>query len=189
MLFRSGGGSVQAHPKMANPIQSEPAREPVPSALSREPPLPRAVDADTARVLGNVVRGDLRVGVQTEAFGRVTIQTSAQGGQLSAQLSLENAKESAALAAHLPSAEQRIVQQHGLNASVRLAGDFAGGAGSASTGRDQSGSGRRDPERYHDETATRPGGFEHNSSNEDRGVAPAVLGGVQLASSRLDVTV
>ena len=183
-----GGGSVQAHSNMANSTQSGPARE-LPNAPSRELPSPRVADADTARLLGSAMRGDLRVGVQTEAFGRVTIQTSAQGGQLSAQLSLENAKESAALAAHLPSAEQRIVQQHGLNASVRLAGDFAGGAGSAPTGRDQSGSGRRDPERYHDEIAMRPGGLEHGSLNEDRGVAPAVLGGVQLASSRLDVTV
>ena len=53
-----------------------------------------------------------------------------KGGQLlSAQLSLENPKEGATLAAHLPGVEQKIVQQHGLNASVRLAGGFDGTAG------------------------------------------------------------
>jgi hypothetical protein len=129
------------------------------------------------------------VGVQTEAFGRITIQTSAQGGQLSAQLSLENTKESAALAAHLPGVEQKIVEQHGLNASVRIVGGFDGGAGATSTGRDQSGSGQRDSERSHSESVTRPSGIEYPSSNESGGVAPAVLGSMHLASSRLDVTV
>ena len=105
------------------------------------------------------MRGDLRVGVQTEAFGRVTIQTNTQGGQLSAQLSLENAKEGATLAAHLPGVEQKIVQQHGLNASVRLVGGFDGGAGAGSMGRDQSGAGRREAERYRGDVAMRPGGY------------------------------
>lgn len=135
------------------------------------------------------MRGDLRVGVQTEAFGRVTIQTNAQGGQLSAQLSLENAKDSATLAAHLPGVEQKIVQQHGLNASVRLVGGFDGGAGAGSTGRDQSEAGRREAERYHNDVVMAPGGVERNSSNEGRGVETALLGSRYLASSRLDVTV
>ena len=129
------------------------------------------------------------MGVQTEAFGRVTIQTSAQGGQLSAQLSLENAKESAALAAHLPMVEQKIAQQHGLDASVRLVGGQDGGAGAGSTGRDQSGSGRRNPEPYHNEVMVRPGGIDQGSSSESRGVEPALLGGKYSVSSRLDVTV
>ena len=129
------------------------------------------------------------MGVQTEAFGRVTIQTSAQGGQLSAQLSLENAKESAALAAHLPMVEQKIAQQHGLNASVRLVGGHDGGTGAGSTGRNQSGSDRRDPQRYHNEAMARAGGIEQGFSSEGRGVEPALLGGKYSVSSKLDVTV
>jgi hypothetical protein len=135
------------------------------------------------------MRSDLRVGVQTEAFGRVTIQTNAQGGQLSAQLSLENAKESAALAAHLPGVEQKIVQQQGLNASIRLVSGFDGGAGAGSMGRDQSGSDRREPERYQTSVAMRQEGSGHDPSNEARGVETALLGRKYWVSSRLDVTV
>jgi hypothetical protein len=134
------------------------------------------------------MRGDLRVGVQTEAFGRVTIQTNNQGGQLSAQLSLENTKESATLAAHLPGVEQKIIQQHGLNASVRLVGGFDGGAGAGSMGREQAGSGRRDPEPYRQDVGTRTTGVEHEPPN-DRRIAEAALIGRYSAPTRLDVTV
>jgi hypothetical protein len=133
------------------------------------------------------MRSDIRVGVQTEAFGRVTIQTNAQGGQLSAQVLLENAKESATLAAHLPGVEEKIVQQHGLNASVRLVGGLDGGAGAGSMGRDQSGSGRRDPERYDNDVVMRLPNTRHESSN--RAVEPALLGSRYTVSSTLDVTV
>jgi hypothetical protein len=76
--------------------------------------------AGDARALRNALRGDLRVGVQTEAFGRVTIRTIADGQQLSAQLSLEDGKQSASLTAHLPGVEQKLTTQYGLHASVRI---------------------------------------------------------------------
>jgi hypothetical protein len=135
------------------------------------------------------MHGDLRVGVHTEAFGRVTIQTNAQGGQLSAQLSLENPKEGATLAAHLPGLEQKIVQEHGLNASVRLVNGLDAGAGAGSMGRGQSGSDRRNPDTYRNDALMRQGGTEQVSPNNDRGVEAALLGTRYLVSSRLDVTV
>jgi hypothetical protein len=135
------------------------------------------------------MRGDFRVGVQTEAFGRVTIQTIAQGGQLSAQLSLENAKEGAALAAHLPGVEQKIVQQHGLNASVRLVGGFDAGAGAGSMGREQSGSGQRNTNQYSNAVAMRSERVVNDSSNRSRGAEGMLLESRYLVSSRLDVTV
>jgi hypothetical protein len=135
------------------------------------------------------MRGDLRVGVQTEAFGRVTIQTNNQGGLVSAQLSLENTKDSATLAAHLPAVEQKIIQQHGLNASVRLVGGFDGGAGAGSMGREQGGSGRRDPEPYRHDVGTRPTGVDHEPPNDGRIAEAALIGSRYSVSSRLDVTV
>ena len=183
------GGSVHGHSASMNSTLLEPVRESTPNAQLKDVTSLRTADASTARLLGSAMRGDLRVGVQTEAFGRVTIQTNAQGGQLSAQLSLENAKESATLAAHLPGVEQKIVQQHGLNASVRLVGGFDGGAGAGSMGRDQSGSGRREPERHHTDVAMRSEGIGHASSNDGRGVETALLGRRYSVSSRLDVTV
>ena len=101
------GGSVHGHSASMNSTLLEPVRESTPNAQLKDVTSLRTADASTAGLLGSAMRGDLRVGVQTEAFGRVTIQTNAQGGQLSAQLSLENAKESATLAAHLPGVEQK----------------------------------------------------------------------------------
>jgi hypothetical protein len=183
------GDSLHGQPGPMNSTHLGPAHESVPSAQLKAPSSPAIEDSSAARLLGSTLRGDLRMGVQTEAFGRVTIQTSAQGGQLSAQLSLENAKESAVLAAHLPMVEQKIAQQHGLNASVRLVGGHDGGAGAGSTGRDQSGSDRKDPQRYHNKVMARPGGIDQGFSSEGRGVEPALLGGKYSVSSRLDVTV
>lgn len=147
--------------------------------------LPGNADLSAARLLGSATRGDLRLGVQTEAFGRVTIQTSAQSGQLSAQLSLENARDSAALAAHLPGVEQKIVEQHGLNASVRLVGNFDGGTGAGSMGREQSGSNQR----HTNATMVRSDRVVNSSSNESRRAEGMSLGRLHSVSSRLDVTV
>lgn len=184
----STSSSVHEHSVLMNSNHPESTRESSPGAQLNELASPRTEDV-SARLLGSAMRGDLRVGVHTEVFGRVTIQTNAQGGQLSAQLSLENPKESATLAAHLPGVEQRIVQQHGLNASVRLVSGFDGGAGGGSMGRDQSGAGRREPERYHSDIAGQPGDIERDFSNEGRGVETVLLGSQYLGSSRLDVTV
>lgn len=182
------GGMTHGHSALMNSSHLQSVRESTPNAQLKELAPPRDGEAAAARLLGSAMRGDLRVGVQTEAFGRVTIQTNAQGGQLSAQLSLENAKESATLAAHLPGVEQKIVQQHGLEASVRLAGAADGGAG-GSMGRGHSESGRRDPERYQNDVAVRREMVGHGSPSESRSVEATLLGSRYLVSSRLDVTV
>jgi hypothetical protein len=177
--------SLQGHPAVPNPDHSESIREAAPNTQLKEPTSARSADENAARLLGSAMRGDLRVGVQTEAFGHVTIQANSQGGQLSAQLSLENAKESAVLAAHLPAAEHRLIQQHGLTASVRLAGGFGGNA-SGFTGREQSGSNQRDSGPY---VAMRSGQIGHDSLDEGGGVEAAVMVSRHFVASRLDVTV
>ena len=188
LLGRMGpDGSMHEHGVLTNSNHPESIRESAPNAQLRDPTWPWTEDA-SARLVESAMRGDLRVGVHTEAFGRVTIQTNAQGGQLSAQLSLENPKESAALAAHLPGVEQKIVQEHGLNASVRLVGGSDGSTGAGSMGRDHSGGGP-ERERYRNDVATRPRDIEHDFSNESRGVEAAFIGTRYLGSSRLDVTV
>jgi hypothetical protein len=181
-------GVAHGHAALMNSSHLQPVRDSTPSAPLKDMAPPRDGEAAAARLLGSAMRGELRVGVQTEAFGRVTIQTNAQGGQLSAQVSLENAKESATLAAHLPGVEQKMIQQHGLDASVRLAGT-PDGAASGSMGRGHSESGRRDPERYQNDVAVRREMVGHGSPSESRAVETTLLGSRYLVSSRLDVTV
>lgn len=179
-----GTGPAPGHSVSTNSARVDSALESPHNTQFKAMTLPGNADVSAARLLGSAMRSDLRVGVQTEAFGRVTIQTSAQGGQLSAQLSLENAKDSAALAAHLPGVEQKIVQQHGLNASVRLVG-FNAGAGAGSMGREQSGSSQRNTNAF----MLRPDRVASDASNEGRGAEGTLLGSRYLVSSRLDVTV
>lgn len=178
-------GSLQGHSTVLNANHSESLREATTNTQFKDPGSVRPADENVARLLGGAMRGDLRVGVQTEAFGHVTIQANAQGGQLSAQLSLENAKESATLAAHLPIAEHRLTQQHGVTASVRLA-PGSGGAGGGFSGRDQSGSNRGDSGPY---GAGRLRQMEHNTSSEGRGVETALIVSRYFGTSKLDVTV
>jgi hypothetical protein len=150
-------------------------------------------EAGVARALQSAMRGDVRVGVQTEAFGRVTIQTIAGDGQLSAQLSLENVKQSAALAVHLPAVEQKLTQQYGLSASVSLAGGTGRDAGSMmGDGGRGSNPDNNYPQSGADSASARGGRFNpflpaassvpaiHSISSRYRGPSP---------SARLDVTV
>ncbi|HEY4010979.1 MAG TPA: flagellar hook-length control protein FliK [Acidobacteriaceae bacterium] len=102
------------------------------SSVTPQTAMQHVAELNQARALQGAMR-DFRVGVQTESFGRVTVQAVTEGGQLSAQLLLENSKQSAVLAAHLPGLEQRLSQQYGVNASVSLAGGWEHGSG-GSTG-------------------------------------------------------
>lgn len=151
--------------------------------------LPHAADGNMPRVLANAMRGELHVGVRTEAFGRVTIQTSAGSGQFSAQVSLEDSKQSAALAAHFPAVEQRITQQHGVNASVRIATDWQMGSSGSSTASGQRGSsasgGAR--EERHSGRPFEVSGSAHRATSTSRS-SGGRLGG-NLLPGRLDVMV
>jgi hypothetical protein len=146
----------------------------------------QAMEGSAARALGTAIRGGLRVGVQTEAFGRVTIQSSAGAGQLSAQLSLENAKQAATLATHLPGLEQQIGERYGLNVSVQLAG---GSASAGSAGGDRAGS---QPSHSQQEGAPenlRPRARTEVSPAESAALHPVLFGNTRtVLSSRLDVT-
>lgn len=135
-------GAVQRKSSLVEGTPSKPMAAAEPS--SREAVMQHANDASTTRTLTNAMRGELHVGLHTEAFGRVTIQTNTGPGQFSAQVSLEDSKQSAALAAHLPGVEQRILQQHGLDASVRIVSKSEAGLAGNSTGNRQDGSGRND---------------------------------------------
>ena len=119
---------------------SSPTSAPAPSAsAAAQVAMEHLAASGTARALGNALRGDLHIGVQTEAFGRVTIQTSTGGGQMAAQLLLENTRQSASLAAHLPGLEQTLAHRFGLDASVRVAThEGAGWAGGGMSGGAQS---------------------------------------------------
>jgi hypothetical protein len=167
-LSQVGRGQPTAAPAGREAVASS-ANINLPPTHSATPPVS---DAGVAKVLQSAMRGDVRVGVQTEAFGRVTIQTVAGNGQLSAQLSLENAKQSAALALHLPAVEQRLTQQYGLNASVNLASTSSRDAGGMASGGRGSNPNNNDQQNGGNSASARNGGF--NPFSPTTSSAPAI---------------
>lgn len=137
-------GQTDAAQRSSVLTEGTPGKPMPPEPSSREALIQHAADASTTRMVANAMRGELHVGLHTEAFGRVTIQTNTGPGQFSAQVSLEDSKQSAALAAHLPAVEQRILQQHGLDASVRIVSESHTDLAGNSAGNGQRGSSAND---------------------------------------------
>ncbi|HEV2575619.1 MAG TPA: hypothetical protein VGU25_00290 [Acidobacteriaceae bacterium] len=187
-LVRAGqaaGIQRRSVPADGSSSKSNAAAEP----SSREAVMQHAADASTSRMLTNAMRGELHVGLHTEAFGRVTIQTNTALGQFSAQVSLEDSKQSAALAAHFPAVEQRILQEHGLDASVRIVSESHSATGGNSTGNSQHGSGANDETRGERRSGR---AFEQSIGGRSRvavGEIASERAGRNAALGRLDVTV
>lgn len=163
------------------------------AASSTQAAFQRVADFNAGRELQNALRGDLRVGVPTEVFGHVTIQTTATAGQVSAQVSLEDVRQSAVLAGHLPVVEQRLTQHLGVDASVRLAagsnaaGAAWGGAGGGGPGGNASQQqGRRSP--ASDRPAMAVPSLSSPSGHREENPSSTIYGN-QMPSVRLDLRV
>lgn len=131
------------HPLFGQPAQT--ARldsEGSSSASTTQAVLQQLADV-SGRELQKALHSDLRVGVPTQVFGHVTIEMRSISGQLSAQLSLEDSRESVALARHLPAVEQTLMQHFGVDASIKLA--IGRDATSGTWGGDFGGSSDKDP--------------------------------------------
>lgn len=162
------------------------------TSTSTQAAFQRVADFSAGRELQNALRGDLRVRVSTEVFGHVTIQTTSSAGQVAAQVSLEDARQGAVLAGHLPVVEQRLMQHLGVDASVRLAGgsSSAGGAwsgpGNGGRGGEASPEERRNSASVRQMGAVRP--LSGTSGHKEEGSASSIYGS-QMPSARLDLRV
>ena len=108
-----------------------------PSAAPAEQTLPVL---NSAQVLSRIGGTEMRVGMHSEDFGSVSIATSVSPGSVVAQISLDHGALSRALAAHLPSMEEKLGTTLGLNARVELR-DTAAPAGSQGSSHSFSGEG------------------------------------------------
>ncbi|MGI4854661.1 MAG: hypothetical protein ACRYF4_11530 [Janthinobacterium lividum] len=104
----------------------------------------RTASDSSARRLNNALQSDM--GVQTDAFGRVHIQTSVTGRDLSAQISLEHMHAgSSGLAAQMPALEDALREKYNMAASVNVRPDAGSTAGNAA-GHGQSRQGDQTPQ-------------------------------------------
>ncbi|MGI4755505.1 MAG: hypothetical protein ACRYGF_01500 [Janthinobacterium lividum] len=111
---------VQAAGSMATP---EPVRAPAGGDMAQLA-TDRVASDSSARRVNNALQSDMSLGVQTDGFGRVRIQTSMLGGQLSAQIALEHGHAgSGALSAQMPELEARLSEKYNVPASVNVRAD------------------------------------------------------------------
>lgn len=173
--------SAQFHPGTA---VAQPAHNEAHTGASPSLPLAmqHALEVNQAKALQNSMR-DLRVNIQTQSFGRVTVQAVTESGQLSAQVLLENSKQSAVLAGHLPALEEKLTQHYGMNASVTVAEGWDQGSGGAA-GRHHADS---SPNYEAHERSSGPARSPAPQFEEPRGLGAVAQG--KHGSSILDVTV
>ncbi len=114
---------------------------PVSTAGAQEPP----AAINTAQVLGRMNGTEMRVGMRSEEFGSISIQTSVSPGNVVAQIALDHGALGRALAAHLPAMEEKLGNTLGVTARVELrdgmqtstqgsGGETAGSGTSANSG-------------------------------------------------------
>lgn len=141
MAFALPGNQAASSAAFSSASMAE-ARSEVQPGTAAAGAVAHSADLRAAHAVAAAVRSDLHFAVETDTFGRVTIHTSSEGARLSAQLVLENDRQSASLAVHLPHTEQRILSQHGIHASLSMDGGKAGGSRSSDAHEDNS---RRPP--------------------------------------------
>lgn len=75
---------------------------------------------NSAQLIQSVRHSEMRLGIQSDEFGSLSISTSLGRQALSAQISTEHLELGRALAAHLPAMEQKLSTAYGLPAKVEL---------------------------------------------------------------------
>jgi hypothetical protein len=91
----------------------------------------------SAQIIQAMHQSEMRMGMNSAEFGNISITTSVTHQTLSAQISLDHAELSRALAIHLPSIEEKLGSAYGLQARVEVRDNSATSQGDAS-GRDRS---------------------------------------------------
>lgn len=121
------------------------AKTPDPASLASTP-VPQALPViNTAKLIQAMGQSEMRVGIRTNEFGSISINTSATRDSISAQISLDHSELAKVLAAHLPEMQARLSGNQAVD--VRI--DMSGARGGLGTGTS--------------------GGFSNGSSDESRG--------------------
>ncbi len=90
-----------------------------------------------ASLTRSVHQSEMKIGMNSEEFGSISIQTSVTRQTLSTQISVEHAALGTALMTHIPSMQERLGSSYGLQTRVevsRSSGDASGSAAGSSSG-------------------------------------------------------
>ena len=144
------------------------------------PELANVSAVNSAQLIQSVHHSEMRLGMQSDEFGSMSISTSVGRQMLSAQISTDHGELGRALALHLPAMEQKLSTAYGLPARVEL------NQGSSSSDTASSG--------QHPQGGRQQG--NNNQSTPATGIAAAITtatypveAAAAAGSSRLDVRV
>lgn len=151
----------------------------------------RTASDSSARRLNNALQSDM--GVQTDAFGRVHIQTSVTGRDLSAQISLEHTHAGSGLLAQMPALEDALRAKYGVAASISVRPDAGGTAGdTAGNGQSRQGENRPQTAAPYAVAPYSSAGTQANAQSTSmplHGRAASAWSGTQMDSGKLDITI
>jgi len=107
-------------------------------AAKASPLAPPAIHA--ARLIQSMGQSEMRVGMRSNEFGNISISTSSNKDQVSAQISLEHGELARTLATHLPEMQARLGGEQTMDVRIDMNG-AAAGQGTGSFGGMSNGSG------------------------------------------------
>jgi hypothetical protein len=136
---------------------------------------------NTAKLIQSMGQSEMRVGMRSNEFGNISINTSTSKDLISAQISLDHGELAKALAAQLPEMQARLGSNQAMDVRIDMSG--AGTSGSMSNGSaDQSRDDRQQPGYSAQSYAS--------SSAVDRQISPAAAAtGYGGINARLDIRV
>lgn len=90
---------------------------------------------NTARLIQSMSETEMRVGMHSSEFGEISIRTTVSQQQMLTQISLDHNELSQAISAHVPGAQAKLGDEHGLHALIEInnqGASFAGNSGQSS---------------------------------------------------------
>jgi hypothetical protein len=134
----------------------------------------------SAQLIQSMHHSEMRLGMQSEEFGNISISTSLNHQALSAQISIDHSELSRALAVHLPLMQEKLGNEYGVQARVEVR-DAAGNNASS-----YSNSGQQSKE----ERQSR-GGTSAGSAAVERmsALASSATSSIAAATTRLDIRI
>jgi len=158
---------------------------PAPLAAESQQPLPAI---NTAKLIQNMGQTEMRVGVRSNEFGNISINTSATRDLISAQISLDHSELAKTLVTHLPEIQARLGGTQAADVRVDLNGQASGQNAAASGSMQPNAGGHSNGDRQqkaNSGTGNSTSGFQEQA----RAISAAVMPAAELSLySRLDIT-
>jgi hypothetical protein len=164
---------------------SHPAKTPD-SATPVPAPLPQAAPViNTAKLIQSMGQSEMRVGMRSNEFGNISINTSATRDLISAQISLDHAELAKTLATHLPEIQARLGGSQAVDVRIDMNGQATGQNAGTSTGTPDGSAGQS-----RGGGQQRGGGGPGNSANNlaEQSRAASIPVSESRLDTRLDIT-